>query len=115
MKLLQGLLAVLLMLSLAACNPFAAISDAASAIENAAATNTASNVSCNTGYTSAGSAQCITYTSTNPVTSCYSGSTQVSSCSGAYRCVYDGLYTFYYVTYTSSAQTYCTNSGGTWY
>lgn len=113
MKLLsfKGTGAIALTILLSACNPFAAINDAANAVDNA--TNTGSNVSCNTGYTSVGSAQCITYTSATPVTSCSFG-TQVSSCSGVNQCVYDGAYTFYYDTYSASTQNYCTSSGGTW-
>lgn len=115
----KGMLAALLMVSLTACNPFAAIDNAANNIvDTTTTTNTTSGyISCDlTSTNTASLSTCITYSYSTPPSCASSGWTQVSSCSGTHSCVISGLYTVYYSgTNAASEQTNCAYMGGTWY
>ena len=118
---IKGIMALLLAMSLTAClTPFGdvpGVDTTNTTNTNTGGTTTGGGVSCD--FTSGNSmylTQCTTYSPSSGVTSCSSGTTAVSSCTGTYHCVYNSTFTIYYGgTDAAIAQTTCANAGGTWY
>lgn len=108
-------------MSLTAClTPFGDVptpGDTTNTTNTGGTTTSGGGISCD--FTSGNSiylTQCTTYSSTSGVTSCPSGTAQVSSCTGTYHCVYNSTYTIYYGgTDAAIAQTTCSQMSGTWY
>lgn len=119
----KGIMALLLAMSLTAClTPFGDVTVPGDTTNTTGSTTTGGTTSgggiaCDSKYSTATGTMCTQWSSASGQASCLSGETQVSSCPGTNRCVLTSYVTIYYGgSYaSSSSQSSCLNSNGTWY